>query len=171
MPRTAHLFLPALVVTMALPVRAEGRGPSTPPERDRVLALAGDAGKDPLAAYARDGRWFDQWLDQIPDITFGPAAPARWCESHAKGDLRRLMRFEYELGGVAYQIQNQIPKAQSREEKLAVHQAALEQVLKAYASLRDAKPENRSPEMDEALAQRDAGKLPAFVASLFEGTR
>ncbi|HET8715828.1 MAG TPA: hypothetical protein VFM16_08380 [Holophagaceae bacterium] len=171
MPRTACFVLPALVATMALPVRAEGRGPSTPQERDRVLALAGDAGKDPLAAYARDGRWFDQWLDQIPDLTFGPAAPARWCEAQAKGDLRRLMRFEYELGGVVYQIQHQLPQARSREEKLAVHQAALEQVLKAYASLRDLKPENRSPKMDEAVALRDAGQLPAFVASLFEGTR
>ncbi|HEU4952446.1 MAG TPA: hypothetical protein VFT46_10870 [Holophagaceae bacterium] len=171
MPRTTSLILPALVVTLALPVRAEGRGPSTPQERDRVLALAASAAQDPLGTYARDGRWFDQWLDQIPDLTFGPEAPARWCESNAKGDLRRLMRFEYELGGVVYQIQHQVPQARTLEEKLAVHQAALEQVLKAYASLRDAKPENRSPKMDEALALRDKGELPAFVKSLFEGGR
>lgn len=167
MPRTTLLLVPALVATMALPARAEGRGPSTPQERDRVLALAASAAQDPLGAYARDGRWFDQWLDQIPDITFGPEAPARWCEANAKGDLRRLMRFEYELGGVAYQIEHQLPQARTREEKLAVHQAALEQVLKAYASLRDAKPGNRSPKMDEALDLQGKGQLPAFVASLF----
>lgn len=169
MPRTACLVLPALVVAMALPARAEGRGPSTPEERGRVLELAEAAAKDPLGAYARDGRWFDQWLDQIPDIMFGPEAPARWCESNAKGDLRRTLRFEYELGGVAYQIRHQIPAPKTRDEKLAVHQAALEQVLRAYESLRDARPENRSPKMDEALATLDKGGLPAFVTSLFDG--
>src|SRR5690349_293828 len=104
MPRPTLLVSAALVVVIATPLRAEGRGPSTPDQPARVLGLATEAGKDPLGAYSRDGRWFDKWLDQIPDITFGPAARAMWCESNAKGDLRRVMKFEYELGGVAYQI-------------------------------------------------------------------
>jgi hypothetical protein len=171
MPRTSCLIPAALIVLMAVPARAEGRGPSTPDERSRVLSLAADAGKDPLGAMARDGRWFDKWLDEVPDIMFGPEAPAGWCESNAKGDLRRVMRFEYQLGGVAYQIQHQLPEPKTQEEKLAVHQAALEAVLRAYESLRDAKPENRSPKMDEALALRDKGELPAFVKSLFSSAR
>ncbi len=167
MPRTAPLILPALIATMALPIHAEGRGPSTPEERARVLQLAVEAAKDPIGASARDGRWFDKWLEEIPDIAFGPEAPARWCESNAKGDLRRVLRFEYQLGGVAYQIQHQIPEPKTLADKLAIHQAALEQVLQAYASLRDAKPGNGSPKMDEALAAREKGDLPAFVKSLF----
>lgn len=169
MPRQTLLVSAALVAVIATPLRAEGRGPSTPEERGRVLNLAAEAGKDPMGAYTRDGRWFDKWLDEIPDIMFGPEAPARWCESNAKGDLRRLMRFEYELGGVAYQIQHQIAQPKTQDEKLAIHQAALESVLRAYESLRDAKPGNRSPKMDEALALRDKGGLPDFVKSLFAG--
>jgi hypothetical protein len=167
MPRPACLIPAALITLLAIPAQARDRGPSTPQERERVLALAIEAGKDPLGAYTRDGRWFDKWLDEIPDIMFGPAAPARWCEANAKGDLRRILKFEYELGGVTYQIQHQIPAAKTPDEKLAVHQAALESVLRAYESLRDAKPENRSPKMDEALALRDKGQLAAFVKSLF----
>lgn len=167
MPRTACLIPAALIALMAVPAHAKGRGPSTSEERDRVLKLTDEAGKDPLGAYARDGRWFDKWLDEIPDIAFGPEAPAGWCEDNAKGDLRRVMRFEYQLGGVTYQIQHQIAEPKTLDEKLAIHQAALEQVLRAYASLRDAKPENRSAKMDEALATRDKGGLPAFVKSLF----
>lgn len=167
MPRQTLLVSAALVAVVATPLRAEGRGPSTADERARVLSLATEAGKDPLGAMARDGRWFDKWLDEIPDISFGPEAPARWCEANAKGDLRRLIRFEYELGGVSCQIQHQIAQPKTLDEKLAVHQAALEQVLRAYESLRDAKPGNRSPKMDEALALRDKGGLPDFVKSLF----
>jgi hypothetical protein len=163
-----HLLIPAaLIGVLAAPAQARGRGPSTPEERDRVVKLAVEAGKDPLGALAQDGRWFDKWLDEIPNITFGPEPPARWCESNAKGDLRRIIPFEYALGGVAYQIQHQIAEPKTLDEKMAVHQAALEQVLRAYESLRDAKPENRSSKMDEALALRDKGGLADFVKSLF----
>ncbi len=165
------LLVPALVASFALPALAHGRGPSTPEERSRALKLAEDAGKDPLGAMARDGKWFDQWLDEIPDINFGPEAPARWCEQNAKGDLRKAMRFMYQLGGVAYQIQHQIPQPKTLEDKLAIHQASLESVLRAYESLLPKKAENRSPKMDEALQLRDKGELPAFVKSLFAPKR
>ncbi len=171
MLRTSVCLSALLAGLLALPASAHGRGPSTPEERARVLALATDAGRDPLGAMARDGRWFDTWLDEVPDFTFGPEAPARWCLSHAKGNLRRVMKFEYELGGVAYQIQHQIARPKTLEEKVAVHQAALESVLRAYERLRDARPENRSAEMDEAVAMRNKGDLPAFVARLFQGGR
>lgn len=156
---------------LALPLSARGRGPSTPEERARALALAVSSSKDPLAALAQDGRWFDQWMDEVPDLNFHPEAPARWCAEAAQGDLRRVLRFEYELGGVAYQIQHQIAQPRTLEEKLAVHQAALESVLRAYESLRDRRPGNRSAKMDEALAMRNKGELPAFVKRLFQGGR
>lgn len=167
-----HLLIPAaLIGVLAMPVHAGSRGPSTPEERDHMVKLAVEAGKDPLGAYAREGRSFDKWLDEIPDINFGPAAPAIWCEGASKGDLRKVMRFEYELGGVAYQIQHQIADPKTLDERLAVHQAALESVLRAYESLLPLNPGNRSDKMDQAIVLRNKGELPAFVKSLFAGKR
>ncbi|HJW31973.1 MAG TPA: hypothetical protein VJ505_01275 [Holophagaceae bacterium] len=166
------LLIPiALIGTLHTAAHAQGRGPSTPEERARVVKLALDSEKDPLALMATDGRWFEKWLDDVPDILFGPEAPARWCEGAAKGDLRKVMRFQYQLSGVAYQIEHQIYEPKTLEHKLAIHQAALEGVLKAYESLLPRRPENRSEKMDEALALRAKGELPAFVKALFAGKR
>lgn len=158
----------ALSVAAATPAFAEARGPSTPEERERVVKMALEAGKDPLRVQAAEERWFMKWIDEVPDIMFGPEAPARWCEENARGDLRKALRFEYMVNGVAYQIQHQLFAPKTKEEKLAIHQAALEGVLRAYEALRDARPENRSEKLDEALALRAKGELPAFVKSLFQ---
>lgn len=167
-----HLLAPiALIGMLQAPLQAQGRGPSTPEERARVLKLAVDSEKDPLAAMAAEGRWFDKWLDEVPDILFGPEAPTRWCEGAAKGDLRRVLRFQYQVSGVAYQIQHQILEPKTLEHKLAIHQACLEGVLKAYEALLPKRAENRSEKMDQVLALRDKGELPAFVKSLFAAQR
>lgn len=162
------LLIPiALIGALSTPVLAQGRGSSTVEERDRVVKLALESEKDPLTAQAKEGRWFEKWIEDVPDIMFGPEAPARWCEGAAKGDLRKVLRFQYELSGVAYQIQHKINEPKTLEEKLAIQQAALEGVLHAYESLLSKRPENRSEKMDEALALRAKGELPAFVKSLF----
>ncbi|GLH74509.1 hypothetical protein GETHLI_30110 [Geothrix limicola] len=167
-----HLLVPAALVAALHPAaQAHGRGPSTPEERAHVLKLAADADKDPLAAMAAEGRWFDKWVDEVPDIMFGGEAPARWCEGAAKGDLRKVLRFQYQLSGIAYQIEHQLLEPKTLEHKLAIHQAALEGVLRAYETLRSKAPENRSEKMEEALALRAKGELPAFVKSLFAARR
>ncbi len=166
-----NLLIPIALLAAVHPLQAQGRGPSTPEERTRVVQLALASEKDPLTALATEGRWFDKWLEDVPDILFGPEAPARWCEGAAKGDLRKVLRFQYQLGGVAYQIEHQIFEPKTQEHRLAIHQAALESVLKAYEALLPKRPENRSEKMDEALALRAKGELPAFVKSLFAGKR
>lgn len=161
----------ALISVIAPTAAAADRGPSTAEERDRVVKMAQDCEKDPLTVMAKEGRWFEKWLDEVPDFTFGPEATARWCEGAAKGDLKRVLVFQYQLSGVAYQIQHQISLPKTLEEKQAIHLAALEGVLRAYESLLPRRAENRSEKMDEALALRAKGELPAFVKSLFAGKR
>ena len=165
--------VPALMLTLAVAslAHAESRGPSTAEERARVVKIAVESEKDPLGTMATEGRWFDKWLQDVPDIMFGPEAPVRWVEGAAKGDLRRVMKFQYELSAVAYQIQHQVLDPKTMEEKLAIHQAALEGVLRAYESLLPKRVENRSEKMEEALALRSKGELPAFVKSLFDKKR
>ena len=166
---TPSLLVPTLVALLAAaPAAAADRGPSTPEERQRILRLAADSDKDPLKAHATEGRWFAKWMDEVPDLAFGPDLPARWMESALKGDLRRVAVFKYELGGVAYMIQHGISDPRKApEQRIAIHTAALEGVVRAYAVLRDLKPENRSEKMDEALGHLNQGTFPAFVQGLF----
>ncbi|HJV91677.1 MAG TPA: hypothetical protein VJ623_15300 [Holophagaceae bacterium] len=163
-------LLPAALVALlaAAPATAADRGPSTPEERQRVVRLAADSDKDPLKAHAAEGRWFAKWMDEVPDLTFGPDQPARWMESAVKGDLRRIAVFKYEVGGVAYMIQHGIADPRKApEQQVAIHTAALEGVVRAYAVLRDLKPENRSDKLEEALARLNQGTFPAFVQGLY----
>lgn len=162
-------FVPAaLVALLALPAAATDRGPSTPEERAKVVRLAAESTQDPLKVHATEGRWFAKWIDEVPDLAFGPEAPARWMEGAVTGDLRRIAIFQYELGGVAYMIQHGLADPRKAPDQgLAVHTAALEGVIRAYAALRDLKPGNRSPKMDEALARLEQGTFSAFVQGLF----
>ncbi len=163
---TPALLAPALVALLASP--AADRGPSTPDERARVLRLAEDLAKDPLKAQAAEGRWFAKWLDEVPDFMFGPEAPARWMEGAVKADFRRTAIFSYMVGGVSHMIQHGIPDPTKAPDKgLAVHTAALERVVRAYAAVREGRPELRTEPMDEALARLNAGTFPAFVQGLF----
>jgi hypothetical protein len=69
-------------------------------------------------------------------------------------------------------IQHQIVDPRKAPDQLvAVHTAALEGVVRAYRTLRELKPENRSAKFDEALEKLDKGEFPAFVKSLFGATR
>jgi carboxypeptidase Q len=168
-----RLFPAALVaLLMAVPATAADRGPSTPEERAKVVRLAAEATQDPLKVHATEGRWFAKWIDEVPDLAFGPEAPARWMEGAVTGDLRRVAIFTYELGGVAHMIQHGLTDPRKAPDHgLAVHTAALEGVVRAYGVLRDLKPGNRSPKMDEALARLEQGTFPAFVKDLFGKTK
>ena len=161
----------ALVGALTTPASALDRGPSTPEERARVVKLAEAAGKDPSAVPASDVKWFGEWIEAVPDIMFGGEAPARWCMTAAKGDLRKVIRFHYEVSGVAYQIQHQIFVPKTLEEKTAIQQAAVEGVLRAYSALLAKAPENRSEKMDEALALQAKGEFAAWVKGLMSGKR
>jgi hypothetical protein len=171
--RTTHFlqracaFL-ALAIGLAAPAWAE-RGPSTPEERARVVQLAEAANRDPIGVMtSSDGRWFMKWSDEIPDYMFGPDKGAFWMESGAaKGDLRRVMRFHHMLSTAAYQVQHEILDPQKDPAKMeAKTVAGIDGLLHAYESLKDKRPENRSEELDKAVAMRDQGKLAAFVQSL-----
>lgn len=170
--RATSLFAALTTLSIVTTAHAGARGPSTPEERARVVQVAAASDADPLKVLSADGRWFEKWLDEVPDIMFGPEAPAAWMEANAKGDLKRVAVFKYQVSGVAYMIEHQIVDSHKAvEQRLAVHTAALAGVVRAYRALRDLKPENRSPKFDEALEKLDRGEFPAFVKSLFEASR
>lgn len=160
----------ALILAAGFSVTAWAeRGPSTPEERARVVALAEAANRDPIGVMSSaDGRWFMQWSDEIPDYMFGPDRGAFWMESGAaKGDLRRVMRFHHTLSTAAYQVQHQLfDPASDPAQMEAKTMAGIEGLLRAYESLKDKRPENRSEALDQALVLRDQGKLATLYKSL-----
>lgn len=148
---------------------AQSRGPSTPEENARVVQFAAVAEKDPLAAMASpEGRWFMKWSDDVPDYRFGPDKVAFWMDSGAaRGDMKRVVPFQHMVSTAAYQVQHHITDPQANPQDLdAKTLAGMEGLLRAYESLLAKRPENRSEQLDQAIAARDKGSLAAFIAAL-----
>jgi hypothetical protein len=146
-----------------------GRGPATAEEIARVVQLAAASDKDPIAVMtSSDGRWFEKWADDVPDYRFGPDNGAFWMfNGAAKGDLKRVLRFHHGVSTAAYQVQHHIvDPQQNKEQNDAKTLAGVEGLLRAYESLLAKRPENRSEQLDQAIALRDKGQLAAFVKAL-----
>jgi carboxypeptidase Q len=157
----------ALVSGLTVPVTTHAaRGPSTADERARVVKIAAESRKDPIATAAANGDWFEQWISDVPDVHFRPEGVAKWCLKSAKGDLRKVIQFQFGANYVAYQLEHNLPDPQKPEDVSAVNLAALEGVLAAYETLLAQDPKNRSTKMDEALARRSKGELAAFAATI-----
>jgi carboxypeptidase Q len=171
-----HLFkriaaVLALSASVAAPVLAQpSRGPTTPEEQTRIVQLAPRADKDPIGVMTSpDGRWFEKWAEEAPDYMLGPDKAVFWLISSgaAKADLKRVLRFHHTLSIAAFQLQHHILDPEANEaDKEAKTLAGLEGVLRAYETLVLARPDNRTPQMDEALAARNRGALAAFVKGL-----
>lgn len=167
--RTAHLLLAfaALLGALSLPVSAQtARGPSTAEERARVVQIAAESRKDPLGVQAAHANWFEEWISGVPDVHLRPEGVAKWCIKSAKGDMRKILQFQFGASYVAYQLQHNLLDPKKPEDVSAVNLAALEGVLAAYETLLAQDQKNRSKKMDEALAIRDKGELAAFAATI-----
>ncbi len=144
------------------------RGPSTAEERAKITRLVDDARKDPLAMHAANGAWFEQWVNDVPDFMFKPEGVAKWCMRAAKGDMKKIIQFQFTLGALGHQIAHDIPDPTKPADVAAVNLAALESVLAAYDVLLARDPANRSPKMDEALIRRSKGELAAFADEIVQ---
>jgi hypothetical protein len=150
----------------AISLAHAARGPSTPEERAKITKLVDDARKDPLTMHAANGAWFEQWVNDVPDFMFKPEGVAKWCMRAAKGDMKKIIQFQFTLGALGHQIAHSIPDPTKPADVAAVNLAALESVLAAYEVLLAKDPANRSPKMDEALLRRSKGELAAFAGEI-----
>lgn len=157
----------AFFALVASPAHAQ-RGPSTPEERNRVVAIAQASDKDPRGVMAsEDGKWFLTWVDEVPDYEFRSDKGAYWSIRATKGDLRKAREFQHLVSVAAYQVQHHIQDpGKNAEDDAAVTLAGVEGLLRAYETLRPKRPENRSEKMDAALSSRNKGELAAFVKAL-----
>ena len=152
----------ALAVLLFLPgVTGAERGPSTPKERSKALRLIRQLEAEPLGEKAREARrWLALWLLDVPDLQ------VRYCAEIVGGDRSARERVRPDLlaqipwSGAAFLIEN----PGKRDERSEIYTAGLLGALRAYEALLKDRPDQRSPLLDQLLAKRDAGELPAFVA-------
>lgn len=158
--RLASLLLGFSLLIPAAATTAAVRGPSTPEERQRVIAITHKLEDSPLdQSLVQERDWAQQWLLDVPDIRI------RTCTG-VLADLRRpRYKFRSELwaqlrlaGAVFY-----IEHPDQAGNHFGEHLAGMQSVLKAYSSMVKTNPDARSKPLDDLLAKQSQGKLGDFV--------
>lgn len=142
------------------------RGPSTPEERKRFVAIVRKLEKTPLdPSLTPEITWALQWLSDVPDpsvnICFDPLGP--FVEEEYRYDLR--IRGQFVLGMGAFLIEH----PQKTADRSATFLAGVESALKAYRSILKTKPDAKSQGLDELLSKQEDGELADFVRDASKG--
>ena len=136
------------------------RGPSTPEERKRFLALTHKLEEAPLdkSLYV-EKKWAKQWIEDIPDINVN-ICPVLLGQEFMLSRYKYAPNLEYQVmfGNVAFLIEH----PDKKDDTVAQYTAGVESALKAYKGILRADPEV-SREMEELLRKQSQGKLVDFV--------
>jgi hypothetical membrane protein len=142
---------------------AQARGPSTPEERAKVVALTRMLERDPLGENAPATRqWLREWAIEVPDIRVYA------CDDllgHGLGDnypYTSEVNPQVVFSAAAFAIEHQ----DKARDEIAQYSAGVEGALRVYEVLLKSKPDARSAFLDELLAKRDHGELVDHVAKL-----
>jgi hypothetical membrane protein len=158
------LGVAAVFVACALqPGRAEARGPSTPEERARFIALVQSLERNPLAANANATRQqLRDWTIEVPDIRF------KVCPN-VLGDVigndypySREINLQVVLSGAVLTIEN---PGEARDD-VAVYTAGVEGALRAYEVLVKSTPDAHLAVLDDLIEKRDRGEFVDHIAGL-----
>ena len=137
------------------------RGPSTPEERQRFLALTRKLEQNPLDKnlYA-DKRWAIQWIDDIPDINVN-VCPLVLGEDFLSSNFRYTPDIvgQVVFGNVAFLIEH----PDKKNDQVAQYTAGVESALKAYKGMLRADPMRVSRPLEDLLERQTQGKLSDFV--------
>jgi hypothetical membrane protein len=151
------------VMCVLQPRHAEARGPSTPQDRERFVALVRLLERDPLAENANAMRQqLRDWTIEVPDIRF-TACPD--LLNHAVGDVypySRAIKLQVLLSGAVLTIEE---PGEARDD-VAVFTAGVEGALRAYQVLVRSTPDGRLAALDDLIEKRDRGELVDHIARL-----
>lgn len=162
---------PALLLALlcaASPVGARQRGPSTPEERRKAVAMADFLEKNPLAKEAKQYRTeLFGFLAEVPDITVSLCTNVLGESKQIKGD------YEAELVGqlVYSQAKFIIENPDKAGDQTAVFVGGVEGVLRTWQAIKAAKPKAKFKLMDELLARQQAGTLAELVKANASGCK
>ena len=137
------------------------RGPSTPEERQRFLALTHKLEQTPLdkSLYA-DKRWALQWIEDIPDINVN-ICPLVLGDDFLGSHYLYAPEImgQVVLGNVAFLIEH----PDKKNDQVAQYTAGVESALKAYKGMLRADPMHVSHSLEDLLEKQTQGKLTDFV--------
>lgn len=153
------VFLSLLAGAQTQP-REEKRGPSTPEERKRFLAVAHKIVKSPLDDTLKSEiKWALQWLSDIPDVNVDPC-PAPLGELAASGNRYSARIFGiYVLSMGAFVVEH----PEKSKDTNAQYMAGVDGALKAYKAILRNDSEASSEDLDELLQKQATGKLDEFI--------
>jgi carboxypeptidase Q len=158
MRRLVGVLLSFMLLLSGLAASAESRGPSTPEERARVVALVQKLQSNPIDPQLRSEReWALRWLIDVPDVS------VTMCADLLKPVLGTKYKYEMDLiafntlASAAFVIEN--PGANL----FAVNKAALESTIAAYQAILRAEPKATLNGMDALVQMKINGELDKFV--------
>lgn len=137
------------------------RGPSTPSERTRFLALTHKLEQTPLDKNLNaDKKWALQWIEDIPDINVN-ICPLVLGDDFLNSHYLYASQImgQVVLGNVAFLIEH----PDKKNDQVAQYTAGLESALKAYKGVLRADPMHVSRALEELLEKQTQGKLTDFV--------
>ena len=164
MKRLHRLVVAAVFVAFALqPGRVEARGPSTPEERARFIALVQALERDPLAANANATRQqLRDWTIEVPDIRFKACPDLLGDVIGNDYPYSREINLQVVLSGAVLTIEN---PGDARDD-VAVYTAGVEGALRAYEVLVKSTPDAHFAVLDDLIEKRDRGELVDHIARL-----
>lgn len=156
----ALAFLSLGLFSSAQDQQESKRGPSTPEERKRYLAIVHKLEKAPLdSSLIPETKWALDWLNDVPDptvnICFAPLG--HFVAEEYRYDTK--IRGIFVMGMGAYLIEH----PQKAADNSSVYLAGLESALKAYRSILKTNPQAKSHTLDELVGKQDEGQLQEYV--------
>jgi hypothetical protein len=157
-----RIFAVITLLVLALTVVAQDakRGPSTPEERKRFVAITHKMEQAPLDDSLRpETRWALVWLIEVPDVT------ASLCTAPLGDFMKKKYKYSPEIvtqltfSSGAFVIEH-LDKA---DDKGAQYVAGVEGALKAYSAILSVKPDAHSKALDELLQKQSQGQLADYV--------
>jgi len=161
MRKAFWVVLAALLLSMPRPGHGQAkRGPSTPEERTRFVAIAQKLQQSPLDPELRpELQWALRWLIEVPDISVNvcTAPLGDFMKKKYKYSSEIVTQFTFSSGQFIIEHPDQAKDANAQ------YVAGVEGVLRAYQSILKTKPDAKSKELDELIQKQTQGTLNEYV--------
>ncbi|PYP82587.1 MAG: hypothetical protein DMG65_25975 [Candidatus Angelobacter sp. Gp1-AA117] len=159
--RKGLAFAAAIVCMAMLAGAQQNRGPSTPEERERFVAIAHKMEADPLNANLKaDREWAFRWLVEVPDIHVNVCmAPLGKFIDEKTYKYSPQIVLQLTLSSGAFVIEH----PDKADDKDAQYFAGVEGALKAYQAILKGAPNAKSTSLDTLLEKQASGQLADFV--------
>jgi len=150
-----------LVVSLVIGAQsAPQRGPSTPAERERAVAIAHKLEQAPLDKSLRpDREWAILWLIQVPDVHVKLCTNVLGDFTKSKYKYSPEITTQLTLSSAAFVIEH----PDKAGDAVAQYLAGVEGALNAYRAIIKEKPQAKSDALDELLQKQAQGTLVEFV--------